>query len=127
MNSPLPHVPQVEVVLSGCSAADAGSLFAELCRRFSSDRAAEDAPHEAASGRPTMWTGTFDTSEAPGRAAERPPRLSGPVTAELQGEPRAVERLRRVLDETFVVYQLGAVAGDQEVDVELLLESRAPG
>ena len=129
MNSPLPHVPQVEVVISGCSAADAGSLFAELCRRFGSDRAAEDAPHEAAGGRPTMWTGTFDTSATlgkPGMTAAQRPHLSGPVTAELQGEPHAVECLRRVLDETFVVRQLGLVAGDQEVDVELRLESRTP-
>lgn len=129
MDSPLPHTPQVEVVISGCSAADAGSLFAELCRWFGSDRAAEDAPHEAAGGRPTMWAGTFDTSAAPGtpgRTTMQPPHLSGPVTAELQGEPRAVERLRQVLDETFVVHQLGVVAGDQEVDVELRLESREP-
>ncbi|MFC3572284.1 hypothetical protein ACFOZ0_03085 [Streptomyces yaanensis] len=128
MNSPLPHTPQVEVVVSDCSAADAGSLFAELCRRFGSDRATDEAPHEAASGRPTMWTGTFDTSAAPGpsRRTAPSPHLSGPVTAELQGEPRAVERLRRALDETFVVHQLGVVAGDQEVDVELRLESRKP-
>ncbi len=35
-----------------------------------------------------------------------------------------MERLRHALDETFVVHQLGVVAGDQEVDVELRLESR---
>ncbi|MCN9240517.1 hypothetical protein NGF19_06870 [Streptomyces sp. RY43-2] len=129
MNAPRPHAPQVEVVISGCSATDAGSLFAELCRRFGSDRAAEEAPHEATGGRPTMWTGTFDTSAThggPARTTGQAPRLSGPVTAELQGEPRAVECLRRALDETFVVHQLGLVAGDQEVDVELRLESRTP-
>ena len=128
MNSPLPHTPQVEVVVSDCSAADAGNLFAELCRRFGSDRAADEAPHETAGSRPTMWTGTFDTSAAHGTFGRTtpPPQLSGPVTAELQGEPRAVERLRRALDETFVVQQLGVVAGDQEVDVELRLESREP-
>jgi len=128
VNSPLPHAPQVEVVVSDCSAADAGSLFAELCRHFSSDRATDEAPQEAVSGRPTMWTGTFDTSAAPGasRRTAPPPHLSGPVAAELQGEPQAVERLRRALDETFVVHQLGVVAGDQEVDVELRLESRTP-
>ncbi|MER6129707.1 hypothetical protein ABT173_45565 [Streptomyces sp. NPDC001795] len=127
MNSPLSHAPQVEVVVSDCSAADAGSLFAELCRRFGSDRAADEAPHETQGSRPTMWTGTFDISATPGASgrAAPPPSLSGPVTAELQGEPRAVERLRRALDETFVVHQLGVVAGDQEVDVELRLESRA--
>ncbi|MET8633911.1 hypothetical protein ABZX69_30880 [Streptomyces sp. NPDC004074] len=126
MNSPVAHAPQVEVVVSGCSASDAGSLFAELCRHFSSDRRAEDTPHETAGSRPTMWTGTFDTSGVPGTPEQPapPPSLSGPVKAELQGEPRAVERLRHALDEMFVVHQLGVVAGDQEVDVELRLESR---
>ncbi|WP_055489221.1 hypothetical protein [Streptomyces sp. TP-A0356] len=128
MNSPLSHAPEVEVVVSDCSPEDAGSLFAELCRRFESDRCADDAPHRAEGSRPTMWTGTFDTSATHGepRRAEPPPHLSGPVKAELQGEPRAVERLRRALDETFDVQQLGVVAGDQEVDVELRLESREP-
>jgi hypothetical protein len=127
VNSPVSHAPQVEVVVSDCSAADAGSLFAELCRHFGSDRAAEDAPHEAHRTRPTMWTGTFDTSAAPGTAGRTapPPPLSGPVKAELQGEPRAVERLRSALDELYAVHQLGVVAGDQEIDVELRLESRA--
>ncbi|MCW7940770.1 hypothetical protein AAW14_01765 [Streptomyces hygroscopicus] len=129
MNSPVAHAPQVEVVVSDCSPQDAGSLFAELCRHFASDRRAEDTPHETQGARPTMWIGTFDTSAAPassGRAAG-PSHLSGPVKAELQGEPRAVERLRRALDETFDVRQLGVVAGDQEVDIELRLESRDQG
>lgn len=127
VNSPLAHAPTVEVVVSDCSAADAGSLFTELCRRFGSDRAADEVPHEAAGGRPTIWTGTFDMSAAQGPSGRTapPPHLSGPVKAELQGEPRAVERLRRALGERFVVHQLGVVAGDQEVDVELRLESRA--
>ncbi|GHK01416.1 hypothetical protein ACWEWI_08820 [Streptomyces sp. NPDC003753] len=126
MNASETHAPQVEVVVSDCSATDAGNLFAELCRQFGSDRAAEEAPHEAHTSRPTMWTGTFDTSATRG-TAERPsppPPLSGPVKAELQGEPRAVERLRRALDELYAVHQLGVVAGDQEIDVELRLESR---
>ncbi|MFF4958237.1 hypothetical protein [Streptomyces sp. NPDC001222] len=128
MNSPVAHVPQVEVVVSDCSATDAGSLFAELCRHFGSDRCATDTPHETSGSRPTMWTGTFDTSASPGESPGRTsaPPLSGSVKAELQGEPRAVERLRQALDETFVVQQLGVVAGDQEIDVELRLESRRP-
>ncbi|MGV9246230.1 hypothetical protein [Streptomyces sp. NPDC003710] len=128
MNSPQAHAPEVEVVVSDCSARDAGSLFAELCRHFGSDRCAEDIPHETSGSRPTMWTGRFDTSApaAESPATPSPPSLSGPVKAEVQGEPRAVERLRRALDETFVVQQLGTVAGDQEVEVELQLESRRP-
>ncbi|MFF3906281.1 hypothetical protein ACFYZJ_09750 [Streptomyces sp. NPDC001848] len=126
MNASETHVPQVEVVVSDCSATDAGNLFAELCRHFGSDRAAGEAPHEAHTSRPTMWTGTFDTSATRGtpERTSPPPPLSGPVKAELQGEPRAVERLRRALDELYAVHQLGVVAGDQEVDVELRLESR---
>ncbi|MFI9646405.1 hypothetical protein ACIHAA_08955 [Streptomyces sp. NPDC052040] len=128
MNSPPAHAPQVEVVVSDCSATDAGSLFAELCRHFGSDRCAEDAPHETSGSRPTMWTGTFDTSASPGGSpGPEPAPLSGSVKAELQGEPRAVERLRHALDEMFVVHQLGVVAGDQEVDVELRLENRPGG
>ncbi|MGW5093915.1 hypothetical protein ACWEQU_21235 [Streptomyces nodosus] len=126
MNTPLSHTLPVEVVVSDCSAADAGSLFAELCRRFGSDRAADETPHESAGTRPTIWAGTFDTSVAHGTAGPMTasPPLSGPVKAELQGEPLAVERLRHALDEMFLVRQLGVVAGDQEVDVELRLESR---
>jgi hypothetical protein len=127
VNSPVAHAPQVEVVVSDCSAADAGRLFAELCRRFGSDRRAEDVPHETEGSRPTMWTGTFDASATSGASEQMasPPSLSGPVKLELQGEPLAVERLRRALDAMFDVHQLGVVAGDQEVDVELRLESSA--
>ncbi|MEU8590077.1 hypothetical protein AB0C59_24220 [Streptomyces sp. NPDC048664] len=124
MDSDAAHAPQVEVVISDCSASDAGQLFAELCRHFGSDRRAEDMPQDCHQARPSVWTGTFDMSrEIPG-GTSAPGALSGPVTAELQGEPRAVERLRRLLDETFLVHQLGVVAGDQEVDVELRLENR---
>ncbi|MGI5134490.1 MULTISPECIES: hypothetical protein [unclassified Streptomyces] len=126
MNSPVAHAPQVEVVVSDCSASDAGRLFAELCRRFGSDRSAEDVPHETEGSRPTMWTGTFDTSATSGPSEQMsPPSLSGPVKLEVQGEPLAVERLRQALDAMYDVHQLGVVAGDQEVDVELRLESLA--
>ncbi|MFF4350140.1 hypothetical protein [Streptomyces sp. NPDC001530] len=114
---------QVQVVLSDCSAADAGQLFAVLCGRFASDRCAEDEPREA-KGHPTVWTGTFDTAEEPEGAAVPPGRLSGPVTAEVQGTPFAVQRLRHTLDETFAVQELGKDAGDQEVQVKLRLEAR---
>ena len=55
---------------------------------------------------PSRWRGSFS---------------SGPVTAELQGGPVAVERLRRTLSAAFAVEAAGSAAGDQEVDVQLRL------
>ncbi|MFD5074082.1 hypothetical protein [Streptomyces sp. NPDC058371] len=122
---------QVHVVLSDCSAADAGSLFAALCSRFSSDRCAEDEPHESKEHRPTMWAGTFDTSgadDAPGGATDEsvpPAGLSAPVTADVQGSPLAVKRVQEVLGEAFTVHELGEDAGDQEVQLQLRLEDKS--
>jgi hypothetical protein len=116
---------QVQVVLSDCSAADAGSLFAALCSRFSSDRCAEDRPHETEGNRPTMWTGTFDTSGTSGDDPVPPAQLSAPVTADIQGGPLAVKHLREALGDAFTVHQLGEEAGDQEVEVQLRLENKA--
>jgi hypothetical protein len=127
VNAPAQSAPHVEVVLSDCSATDAGHLFTELCRHFDSDRGGDGTPpHDTEGSRPTMWTGTFDTS-APAGAPDAPqaPPLSGPVTAEVQGEPRAVSRLRAVLEETFAVEELGHVSGDQEVELELRVRNRA--
>jgi hypothetical protein len=127
VNAPAQSAPHVQVVLSDCSATDAGHLFTELCRHFDSDRGADDVPpHDTEGSRPTMWTGTFDTS-APAGTPDAPhaPRLSGPVTAEVQGEPQAVSRLRDALEETFTVEELGRASGDQEVELELRLQNRA--
>lgn len=136
MNTHSPTMTEVQVVLSDCSAQDAGRLFAALCDRFASDRKAADEPHEGRGGRPTMWTGTFDLPDEPtgpgtGHALHPVP-LSGPVTADLQGTPLAVRHLREVLDESFSVELLGTTAGDQEVEVQLRLQGRrtapnAPG
>ncbi|MGW7265021.1 hypothetical protein [Streptomyces sp. NPDC054842] len=115
---------QVQVVLSDCSAADAGRLFAALCSRFSSDRCAEDEPHETEGNRPTIWTGTFDTSGPSGDTPVPPAQLSAPVTAEVQGGPLAVKHLREALAEAFTVHQVGGEAGDQEVEVQLRLENK---
>ncbi|MFI6490125.1 hypothetical protein [Streptomyces sp. NPDC050564] len=119
---PLPG-SQVQVVLSDCSAADAGHLFAVLCSRFASDRCAEDEIREAEGHHPTVWTGTFDTEDAPEGAAVPTGRLSGPVTAEVQGTPHAVQVVRETLREAFALSELGEDAGDQEVQVQLRLEA----
>ncbi|GGN80548.1 hypothetical protein GCM10011579_066160 [Streptomyces albiflavescens] len=118
---PLPG-SQVQVVLSDCSAADAGHLFAVLCGRFASDRCADDEIREA-EGHPTMWTGTFDTEDAPEDVVVPTGRLSGSVTAEVQGTPHAVQLVRATLREAFTVFELGEDAGDQEVQVQLRLEA----
>lgn len=47
--------------------------------------------------------------------------LAGPVTADLQGGPVAVDRLRRTLAAAFAVEAAGSAAGDQEVDVQVRL------
>ncbi|MGW0824496.1 hypothetical protein [Streptomyces sp. NPDC002845] len=122
----LPRLPvsHVQVVVSDCSAEDAGRLFAALCTQFASDRGAHDEPHETPWDRPTVWTGTFDLSGETGNVPHPEP-LTGPVMAEVQGSPLAVRRLRRVLEENFAVHEVGHIAGDQEVEVELRLE--APG
>ncbi len=127
MNAPAQSAPHVQVVLSDCSATDAGHLFTELCRHFDSDRGADDTPpHDTEGSRPTMWTGTFDTSAPAGAPdAPRTPPLSGSVKAEVQGEPQAVSRLREALAETFAVEEVGHVSGDQEVELELCLRNRA--
>jgi hypothetical protein len=129
-------VTPVQVVLSDCSAQDAGRLFSALCERFASDREAGEEPHESHRERPTMWTGTFDLPDEPTDPSAahvlHPVPLSGPVTADLQGTPLGVRHLREVLDESFSVRVLGTIAGDQEVEVQLRLQGRrsapnAPG
>lgn len=58
--------------------------------------------------------------------AERPEpvALATPVAAELQGPPTAVDKLLRVLDDAFTVREELHVAGDQETQLRLRLESR---
>lgn len=120
----LPRLPvsQVEVVLCDCSARDAERVFACLCARFESDRRTDDPPHEAHKDRPTIWAGTYDTAVVPTGAGEHPEALSGEVTVDVQGSPRAVRLLRSALEETYTVHQVGVDAGDQEVQLQLRVE-----
>lgn len=127
--TPLP-VSQVQVVLSDCSAHDAGLLFDALCTCFSSDRSVGEEPHEAGRDRPTVWTGTFDLLDDPAHPTGHPHEphpvpLSGPVSADVQGSPLAVRHLRAALEESFTVQEAGAIPGDQEIQVQLVLEGRA--
>ncbi|MEU3370544.1 hypothetical protein ACFYM2_11040 [Streptomyces sp. NPDC006711] len=108
----------VQVMLAECSAADADAVFEVLGAHFTSDRAGV-VPHRDEGPQPAAWTGSFCVDHAPEQVAGV--LLSGPVTAELQGGPVAVERLRRTLAAAFAVEAAGSAAGDQEVDVQLRL------
>ncbi|MGX5183542.1 hypothetical protein ACWKT5_12160 [Streptomyces avermitilis] len=117
---------QVQVVLSDCPAADARRLFDVLSGRFASDREPGDRPQETREDRPTVWTGTFDTSHEAAGVTAQEVGLSAPVTADVQGGHLAVKVLREALAEVFTVHELGGDAGDQEIQVQLRLESKPP-
>lgn len=97
-------------------------MFRVLGRSFDSDRDADDVPHEAAGGRPTVWTSTFDVAEV--RETAEPVHLTAPVTVAAQGGYWAVDRLREALASAFAVEEEGMAAGDQEKDVVLRLATR---
>lgn len=133
MNTSQQPLYQVQVVLSDCLAEDAARIFDALCAHFVSDRCTGEHVHrsETEPDRPTVWTGTFELPDDPadevseegsrgGRAQPGP--LSGPVDLDSQGSPKAVRRLKEVLEETFSVREVGAIAGDQEVQLQLRLE-----
>jgi len=110
----------VQVVVSDCSAVDAGLLFAVLRRLYDSDRDDGDVPRAGS----TAWVGTFDTDAVRPPAPEVRVELSGPVQADIQGTPLAVRRLEQVLEDTFTVHELGTASGDQEVEILLRVEQR---
>lgn len=82
--------------------------------------------------RPTVWTGTFDLLDDPEHPTGHPHEphpvpLSGPVIADVQGSPLAVRHLLKALEESFTVREVGAIPGDQEVQVQLRLEGSRSG
>ncbi|SDL30848.1 hypothetical protein [Streptomyces indicus] len=113
-----PSVDQVQVVLGECSAADAEAVFTVLREQFPSDRD-PGGPLPAGSRTPAVWIGTFAAAHRPHPGPDV--RLEGPVTAQLQGGPVAVARLREALEAAFAVADLGSASGDQEVDAQLRL------
>ncbi|MFH8409168.1 hypothetical protein ACH4FX_30915 [Streptomyces sp. NPDC018019] len=124
-----PHNDEpAQVVLSAQNPADAEAVFGTLRSCFASDRADGDTPHGESghSGHPMVWTENFETSEVQGdvRQGSQP---SAPVTVNLQGSPLAVDRLRDVLTRAFSVRTEGTVSGDQEVELQLVLESSDSG
>lgn len=115
---------EVLVEVSGCHEGDAQAVFDALRASFTSDRDADDAPHQASATRPTVWAATFDVGAEKGPA--RPPRLTAPVTLDVQGGYHAVDRLRSTLSSAFAVHLVGTACGDQENEVQLRLENRRP-
>ena len=123
MDSERAHPESVSVELSGCSKEDARIVFDALCACFSSDRCADDVPHDCHQVRPTVWLGTFDVAEAHG-ADCGPARLGASVTADVQGGYWAIDRFRTTLDSLFTVQDLSSASGDQERELHVRLESR---
>ncbi|MER5494818.1 MULTISPECIES: hypothetical protein [unclassified Streptomyces] len=121
MNSTAHPAAEVVVELSDCSKDDAGTVFGVLRSVFDCDRGPTDLPQDAAGGRPSVWSATFDTTRI--RTAPPATALRDAVTAEAQGGYLAVDRLRAALAAAFTVEQEGTVSGDQEKEVELLLRS----
>ncbi|WP_307813293.1 hypothetical protein [Streptomyces sp. N35] len=111
-------VDHVQVVLSECSVADADTVFNVLRAHFPSDRGA-GTPRQTGDSAPKVWTGGFIAAHSPDRGPGV--LLAGPVTTTLQGGPVAVARLREALDAAFVVTDLGAASGDQEIESQLRL------
>ncbi|MFI0773790.1 hypothetical protein [Streptomyces sp. NPDC021212] len=122
MASPEEVATQVVVTLSGHSKQDADAVFGVLGACYPADPASAASPREEAEGHPTVWSATFDVAGP--RQEPAPAPLAAPLTADLQGGPREVEQLRDVLARAFVVRDEGRMAGDQERELHLRLESR---
>ncbi|MDF3287702.1 MULTISPECIES: hypothetical protein [Streptomyces] len=116
---------QVTVVLNDCAAQDADTVFRSLNTAFpASPSGAPGGPISTRQGRQTAWIENFDvSSEGPHSAARE---LGGPVTADLQGCPAAVRKVEHALEDSFAVAEHGLIHGDQEIDVQLLIEPARP-
>ncbi|GAA3487238.1 hypothetical protein [Streptomyces cremeus] len=110
----------VQVVLSDCAADDAKAVLSALGSAFSSGRPSDTSGGSPDSGSDT-WTESFVAADAPGSLSGT--ELKGGVTAELQGAPVAVDRLRKALASAFAVEERGSASGDQEIEVQLRLSA----
>ena len=109
---------EVSMQLSECGGTDAEAVFEALGALFPSDWEPDGAPARA-----DVWMAQFDIAQGGGRRPA-PVALDAPVAAELQGPPTAVDTLHRVLADAFTVHEELRVAGDQETQLRLRLESR---
>ncbi|MCX5205289.1 hypothetical protein OG897_28005 [Streptomyces sp. NBC_00237] len=121
--SPAPSSPDlVQVVLSDCAADDATAVLGALGSGFAPGRPSDSPGRSPDTGSDT-WTESFAAAEPP--ASLSGTELKGGVTAELQGAPVAVGRVREALASAFAVEERGSASGDQEVDLQLRLTTRA--
>ncbi|WP_338703099.1 hypothetical protein V2W30_37720 [Streptomyces sp. Q6] len=110
----------VGVELSNCTPDDAASVFDVLGTAYPTDRDGGERPDPAA----TVWPATVQVAEATGEAARPAPTpLTAAVTADLQGGPQALTRLRATLDAAFRVEEVSTTSGDQEQVQHLRLTS----
>ncbi|MGW8376724.1 hypothetical protein [Streptomyces sp. ODS28] len=119
----LGHEPteEVSVQVSGCHKEDAQTLFAVLGGAYACDREQGREPEETPGPHHTVWSSAYEVGE-PKRHPE-PTVLQGTVTADVQGAPRAVSRVKDTLGEAFAVRVEGLTAGDQEQELRLRLET----
>ncbi|MER5750251.1 hypothetical protein [Streptomyces sp. NPDC002088] len=122
MHSEGPHSESVSVEISDCSKEDARIVFDTLCACFESDRCAEDVPQQLHATRPMVWLGTFDVADT--HRCDRPARLAGSVTADVQGGYWAIDQFRITVDSLFNVHDLSTASGDQERELHIRLKSR---
>ena len=110
------------VSLTGASEEDAATVFGVLRAVFPTDRPADDVPQTRPGGRSVVWSAEFEPTRE--WSPPDPVSLEGSVSATLQGDYRAVDRLFEVLSVAFAVHQWGAAAGDQEKEVDLRLGTK---
>ncbi|MEQ8146434.1 hypothetical protein [Streptomyces sp. OP7] len=109
---------QLTVTLSGGDTEDARAVVGALEGTFGPP---QERPSDTDA---TVRMATFageGQGDASGRTDTRP--LSEPVTVTVQGSPEAVRRASDTLSRSFTTRDEGAVAGDQEQERQLLLES----
>ncbi|MCW7987410.1 hypothetical protein XF35_19690 [Streptomyces platensis subsp. clarensis] len=113
---------QVQVQVTGCLPEDAHTVFTALDTLFVSDRAKDDAPRDPEGARAAVWSANVDVSEGPAQTTPR--RLTGPVTATVQGGYWAADKLRAGLGHAFSVRNVGSTSGDQEQEIQLRVDNR---
>ncbi|MGY0489207.1 hypothetical protein [Streptomyces sp. WG-D5] len=105
----------VGVALSDCTPRDADAVLRVLCTDFPSDRKSGERPEDGA----TVWLTTLDAASLPEPCPAEP--LSGPVTADIQGNHEALDRVRAALMKAYTLSEATAASGDQEEELHLRL------
>lgn len=114
---------EVSVQLSECRTGDVRTVFEVLSSAFGPAAGPEPKYQPDAAGtEPHVRASEFTVTEV--RERPGPTALQGAVAAELQGSPRAVDRLKEVLGQAFTLSGEDTSYGDQEEQIRLQLESR---